>query len=139
MNFNIDEMEDNVVHAIAVAKEKHNIKEDFSVHGGFPTNEEEYKENIRWLNGEDEDGNQLYHADQKLTWKQVQDVVAEASARNKLHDLRKERTKRLTETDWTSNSDVVMSDEMKKYRQELRDITKTYKTLDDVKWPTKPE
>ena len=139
MNFNIDEMEDNVVHAIAVAKEKHNIKEDFSVHGGFPTNEEEYKENIRWLNGEDEDGNQLYHADQKLTWKQVQDVVAEASARNKLHDLRKERTKRLTETDWTSNSDVVMSDEMKKYRQELRDITKTATSLDDVKWPTKPE
>lgn len=139
MNFNIDEMEDNVVHAIAVAKEKHNIKEDFSVHGGFPTNEKEYKENIRWLNGEDEDGNQLYHADQKLTWKQVQDVVAEASARNKLHDLRKERTKRLTETDWTSNSDVVMSDEMKKYRQELRDITKTATSLDDVKWPTKPE
>ena len=139
MNFNIDEMEDNVVHAIAVAKEKHNVKEDFSVHGDFPTNEEEYKENIRWLNGEDKDGNQLYHTDQKLTWKQVQDVVAEASARNKLYDLRKERTKRLTETDWTSNSDVVMSDEMKKYRQELRDITKTYKTLDDVKWPTKPE
>ena len=68
----------------------------------------------------------------------VQDVVAEASARNKLHDLRKERTRKLAETDWTSNSDVVMSDEMKKYRQELRDITKTYKTLDDVKWPTKP-
>ena len=32
-----------------------------------------------------------------------------------------------------------MSDEMKTYRQALRDITKTYKTLDDVKWPTKPE
>ena len=139
MNFNIDEMEDNVVHAIAVAKEKHNVKEDFSIHGDLPTNEEEYKENIRWLNGEDKDGNQLYHTDQKLTWKQVQDVVAEASARNKLHDLRKERTVRLTETDWTSNSDVVMSDEMKKYRQNLRDITKTATSLDDVKWPTKPE
>lgn len=138
MNFNIDEMEDNILHAIAVAKEKHTVKEDFSIHGDLPTNEEEYKENIRWLNGEDKDGNQLYHADQKLTWKQVQDVVAEASARNKLYDLRKERTRKLAETDWTSNSDVVMSDEMKKYRQELRDITKTYKTLDDVKWPTKP-
>ena len=139
MNFNIDEMQDNILHAIAVAKEKHTVKEDFSIHGDLPTNEEEYKENIRWLNGEDEDGNQLYHADQKLTWKQVQDVVAEASARNKLHDLRKERTVRLTETDWTSNSDVVMSDEMKKYRQNLRDITKTATSLDDVKWPTKPE
>ena len=139
MSFNIDEMEDNILHAIAVAKEKYKVEEDFSFINGLPTNEEEYNKNIRWLNGEDKDGNQLYHSDQKLTWKQVQDVVAEASARNKLYDLRKERTKRLTETDWTSNSDVVMSDEMKKYRQELRDITKTYKTLDDVKWPTKPE
>ena len=139
MSFNIDEMEDNILHAIAVAKEKHKVEADFSFINGLPTNEEEYNKNIRWLNGEDKDGNQLYHSDQKLTWKQVQDVVAEASARNKLYDLRKERTKRLTETDWTSNSDVVMSDEMKKYRQELRDITKTYKTLDDVKWPTKPE
>ena len=43
MNFNIDEMEDNVVYAIAVAKEKHNVKEDFSIHGDLPTNEEEYK------------------------------------------------------------------------------------------------
>jgi len=32
-----------------------------------------------------------------------------------------------------------MSDAWKKYRQELRDITKTYKSPDNVKWPTKPE
>ena len=32
-----------------------------------------------------------------------------------------------------------MTDEQKKYRQDLRDITKTYSSLDDVKWPTKPE
>ena len=138
MSFNIDEMEDNILHAIAVAKEKHKVEEDFSFINGLPTNEEEYNKNIRWLNGEDKDGNQLYHSDQKLTWKQVQDVVAEASARNKLYDLRKERTRKLAETDWTSNSDVVMSDEMKTYRQALRDITKTYKTLDTVKWPTEP-
>ena len=138
MSFNIDDMDNNILHAIAVAKEKHNVEADFSFINGLPTNEEEYNKNIRWLNGEDKDGNQLYHADQKLTWKQVQDVVAEASARNKLYDLRKERTRKLAETDWTSNSDVVMSDEMKTYRQALRDITKTYKTLDTVKWPTEP-
>ena len=138
MSFNIDEMEDNILHAIAVAKEKHKVEADFSFINGLPTNEEEYNKNIRWLNGEDKDGNQLYHADQKLSWKQVQDVVAEASARNKLYDLRKERTRKLAETDWTSNSDVVMSDEMKTYRQALRDITKDYKSLEDVKWPEKP-
>ena len=100
MSFNIDEMEDNILHAIAVAKEKHKVEADFSFINGLPTNEEEYNKNNRWLNGEDKDGNQLYHADQKLTWKQVQDVVAEASARNKLYDLRKERTRKLAETDW---------------------------------------
>ena len=144
MNFNIDEMEDNVVHAIAVAKEKHNVKEDFSIHGDLPTNEEEYKENIRWLNGEDKDGNQLYHTDQKLTWKQVQDVVAEASARNKLHDLRKERDVKLAESDWVvikereEGGSVSNFADWKTYRQALRDITKTYKSLDTVKWPTAP-
>ena len=33
----------------------------------------------------------------------------------------------------------TMSDAWKKYRQDLRDITKTYKSPKDVKWPTKPE
>ena len=144
MNFNIDEMQDNILHAIAVAKEKHTVKEDFSIHGDLPTNEEEYKENIRWLNGEDKDGNQLYHTDQKLTWKQVQDVVAEASARNKLHDLRKERDVKLAESDWVvikereEGGSVSNFADWKTYRQALRDITKTYKSLADVKWPTAP-
>ena len=144
MSFNIDEMEDNILHAIAVAKEKHKVEEDFSFINGLPTNEEEYNKNIRWLNGEDKDGNQLYHADQKLTWKQVQDVVAEASARNKLHDLRKERNSILSQSDWVvikereEGGSVSDFADWKKYRQELRDITKTYKSLEDVKWPTAP-
>ncbi len=144
MSFNIDEMEDNILHAIAVAKEKHKVEEDFSFINGLPTNEEEYNKNIRWLNGEDKDGNQLYHADQKLTWKQVQDVVAEASARNKLHDLRKERNSILSQSDWVvikereEGGSVSNFADWKKYRQELRDITKTYKSLEDVKWPTAP-
>ena len=56
-----------------------------------------------------------------------------------LDALRHERNILLKETDWMSLPDApTMSDAWKKYRQELRDITKTYKTLDDVKWPTKP-
>ena len=31
-----------------------------------------------------------------------------------------------------------MTDSQKKYRQDLRDITKTATSLDDVKWPEKP-
>ena len=55
--------------------------------------------------------------------------------------LRMERNNKLAETDWTQNRDVTLSNDAdwKTYRQSLRDITKTYKTLEDVKWPEKPE
>ena len=59
----------------------------------------------------------------------------------KLSALRLERDFLLGQSDWTQNRDVTLSNDAdwKKYRQELRDITKTYKSLGDVKWPTKPE
>ena len=53
--------------------------------------------------------------------------------------LRAERDRLIAETDWWASSDLTMSDERKTYRQELRDITKSATSLDDVKWPTKPE
>ena len=55
-----------------------------------------------------------------------------------LNFLRAQRNQLLYETDWMANSDVTMSDEMKAYRQALRDITKTYKNPNEVVWPTKP-
>ena len=53
-------------------------------------------------------------------------------------DLRQVRNQMLTETDWWASSDLTMTDAQKKYRQDLRDITKTATSLDDVKWPEKP-
>jgi len=56
-----------------------------------------------------------------------------------LEALRIERTRLLSETDWWDASDTPdMTDAQKKYRQDLRDITKTYSSLDDIKWPEKP-
>ena len=55
-----------------------------------------------------------------------------------LNFLRAQRNQLLYETDWMANSDVTMSDEWKKYRQDLRDITKTYKNQREVVWPTRP-
>ena len=54
--------------------------------------------------------------------------------------LRVERNNKLTLSDWTQSRDVTLSNDAdwKTYRQALRDITKTYKTLDDVKWPEEP-
>ena len=57
-----------------------------------------------------------------------------------LAELRHERTSLLAETDWLANSDVTMTENMKAYRQELRDITKKFKSMNDkdFKFPTKP-
>ena len=60
------------------------------------------------------------------------------SERN-LNNLRAERNSKLAESDWMANSDVTMSNSWKTYRQELRDITKSYKSLETVKWPTIPK
>ena len=57
-----------------------------------------------------------------------------------LENLRNQRNKLLDESDWTQMPDIPKSkrDTWKSYRQELRDITKTYQSLDTVVWPTKP-
>ena len=61
------------------------------------------------------------------------------TAEEELNRLQAKRNWFLQQTDWMSLPDApTMSDAWKTYRQELRDITKTYKTLDEVKWPTKP-
>tara|TARA_Y100001954_G_C15521426_1_gene459532 strand:- start:233 stop:436 length:204 start_codon:yes stop_codon:yes gene_type:complete len=57
----------------------------------------------------------------------------------KLEQLRGSRDLLLMNTDVWALVDRNMSQEQKDYRQALRDITKTYKSLDDVKWPTKPD
>ena len=56
-------------------------------------------------------------------------------------DLRQRRNALLSSTDYYGLSDVTMSDEMKKYRQDLRDITvglDTEKKVKAKKFPTKP-
>ena len=55
--------------------------------------------------------------------------------------LRSRRNQLLAETDYYALSDVTMSDDMKTYRQELRDLPSgkdTVEKCDNVTWPTKP-
>ena len=65
---------------------------------------------------------------------------ADVKADRDLKELRSNRNILLAETDWKANSDVTMSTAWKNYRQALRDITKTYKSMDDegFTFPTKP-
>ena len=53
--------------------------------------------------------------------------------------LRNERDLRLRETDhWAYQDTPNMTQAQIDYRQALRDITKTYSSINDVTWPTKP-
>ena len=55
-----------------------------------------------------------------------------------LLNLRSKRNNLLSKTDWTASSDLTMSDEMKTYRQELRDATNGLDTVKKVKAYTFP-
>lgn len=52
-------------------------------------------------------------------------------------EARELRNKLLSETDWTGNTDVIMSDEMTAYRQALRDLP-AVTDFPAVTYPTKP-
>ncbi len=55
--------------------------------------------------------------------------------------LRTRRNQLLAETDYYALSDVTMSDDMKNYRQSLRDFPAGKDTVDkcnNATWPTKP-
>ena len=62
----------------------------------------------------------------------------ELKAAEPMRLLRVERDRLIAATDWWASSDLTMSSTQTKYRQDLRDITKTATSLDDVTWPTKP-
>ena len=56
-------------------------------------------------------------------------------------DLRSRRNQLLAETDFYALSDVTMSDDMKTYRQELRDLPSgkdTVEKCNNATFPTKP-
>jgi len=55
-----------------------------------------------------------------------------------LFNLREKRNNLLAKTDWTSSSDLTMSDAMKTYRQQLRDATTGLDTVGKVEAYTFP-
>ena len=70
------------------------------------------------------------------------DKAFEDNAPNRnMEELRKQRDLLLAETDFYALGDVTMSENMKTYRQALRDITTQTPTdinLSNINWPTKP-
>ena len=66
---------------------------------------------------------------------------ADGEADRNMAELRRQRNKLLSETDYMALSDVTMTDAWKTYRQALRDITSQTPTdirLSNITFPTKP-
>lgn len=108
---------------------------------GEPTTEDEFNEMFRKVTGSDSNGSAIESDnpdDFGTTWSAVSAKKTELTNAEPMRLLREERNRRLAETDWLGNSDVTMSDAWKTYRQNLRDITNSATSLDDVTWPTKP-
>ena len=78
----------------------------------------------------------------EISAKQAEEATWNEIAFNKIiEELRSERNAKLAETDFYALSDLTMSEAMKTYRQELRDITEGLTTAEQVEaviWPTKP-
>ena len=92
-------------------------------------------------NDGDETGN--YIAEWNLdipqpTNEQLNSYATIAESNEKWSSIRLKRNQLLAETDWTANSDVTMSDTMKIYRQQLRDLPSTSTNPDEIVFPTKP-
>jgi len=66
---------------------------------------------------------------------------ANAAPARALADLRAKRNRLLAETDYLALSDNTLSDDMKTYRKDLRDLPAGKDTVakcEGAKWPTKP-
>ncbi len=109
---------------------------------GEPTTEDEFNSMYRRIIGEDDNGSAVESDNPHnwgVSWTTASAKKVELDAAEPMKLLRAERNRRIAETDWWASSDLTMSTERIAYRQTLRDITKSYNSLDDVVWPTKPE
>ena len=115
---------------------------------GEPTTEEEFNAQFKKVTGVDSNGTAILSSDPKdfgTTWTKVSAKQKELTDAEPMVELRRQRDLLLAETDWMSLPDSpTMSDDMKAYRQALRDITKDAKptlkngVLGNVTFPTKP-
>ena len=90
------------------------------------------------------DGNPTNITREQINTK-LEEIQSEYDLSLPLGLLREERNKKLAETDWWASSDLLISDDQRKYRQALRDITKTAEpkldenyNLINIDWPEKP-
>ena len=82
-----------------------------------------------------------FTAEEEAAQDALEATWAEQAPARALDRLRQKRNRLLAETDFYGNSDVTMSDDMKTYRQALRDLPDgkdTVEKCENATWPTKP-
>ena len=95
-----------------------------------------------WEDVADPYGGTFTKAEKEAKAKEWNEAVAVGGSHDQ-HEASANRSQRdalLAGTDWYALSDVTLSDEMKTYRQALRDLPKhsDWPNLADSDWPTKP-
>ena len=98
------------------------------------------------LKGFDYSGLEWYDEKPKPSEEELQEKIVELEAAEPLRQLREQRNQLLQQSDWMANSDVVMTDKWKTYRQALRDLPATSQPkldengmLTNITWPEVPE
>ena len=86
-------------------------------------------------------GQRVELTDAEVEQREAEEAAWQAGAFDRaIANLRSDRNRRLAQTDWYALQDVTMSDAMRDYRQDLRDITNGLTTVEQVEavtWPTK--
>ena len=78
---------------------------------------------------------------EETAWDNAETAYANGAYDRAIADMRSKRNRLLADTDFYALSDVTMADNMKTYRQALRDLPSGLDTLEKVNnkaYPTKP-
>jgi len=79
---------------------------------------------------------------EEISARQAEETAWNNNAFNRaIQNLRNKRNRLLAETDYLALSDNTLSDDMKTYRQDLRDLPSGKDTVakcENATWPTKP-
>ena len=123
---------------------------------GSPTNEADFNANFQRVTGENSNGTAILSSnpsDFGITWSEIATAIEDGGTLAMMQ-LRKERDKKIAESDWRAVGDRTLPDAWKTYRQQLRDLpnslptnkkpklvwdnNKMYYVISNVTWPTEP-
>ena len=93
-----------------------------------------YKKMVNGVEVEMSDEEQALREAEEKAWR-------DRAAARRWEWLRKERDRKLLNTDWRATSDLTLSDDWKTYRQELRDLPSKYNDTTvqgTITWPEEP-